>query len=243
MSAASIDASLCAPGSRVMRALQRLALVAALAPLGLAAGCYWSSQPSTPHRSVEVDLASIPELSVPAPHALTGSRLVVLGRFDTTAPQPVGGLYDRSDYEVSPLYRTYFFKDGAVEIFEHVSDGLRASGLAVLKDYAGHAEPAMLEAPTRAKNPILVTATLTALQHDQIREKGREQDYEAGVVTVDLKVTDTDGTPRLAKTYSVQGRIHFDGKTELLRLLGWKLAETLSNDPEFVRAIGAQVKS
>ncbi len=205
-------------------------------------GCYWSSQPQAPHRSVELDLAKMPALTIPAPRPLVGTRLIVLGRFDTTAPQPIGGLYDRDEYEVSPLYRTYFFKDGAVEIFEHVSDGLRAAGLTVLKDYAGHAEPALLEAPLRARNPVLVTATVTALQHDQIREPGKT-DWEGGRLSVDLRVTEANGSVRFAKTYQIEGRIPYDGRTELLRLLGWKLAETLSNDPAFLAAIAAQPRA
>ena len=207
-----------------------------------ATGCYWSSQPQTPHRLVEMDLTTVPNLTMPAPRPLVGSRIVVLGRFDSTAPQPVGGLYDRREYEVAPLYRTYFFKDGAVEIFEHVSDGLRASGLVVLKDYAGHAEPALLEAPMRAKDPILVTATLTALQHDQINENN-DAKFEAGRLEVAVRVTDSKGAMRLQKTYLVTGRIPYDGTTELLRLLGWKLAETLSADPQFVQAIAAQPRA
>jgi hypothetical protein len=205
-------------------------------------GCYWSSQPQVPHRLTELDLASIQTLGMPQPRPLTGSRIVILGRFDSTAPQPVGGLYDKREYEVAPLYRTYFFKDGAVEIFEHVSDGLRASGLIVLKDYAGHAEPALLEAPMRAKDPILVTATLTALQHDQINETN-DAKFEAGRVEVAVRVTDSKGGARLAKSYVVTGRIPYDGSTELLRLLGWKLAEQLSADPQFVQAIAAQPRA
>lgn len=216
------------------------ALLVAVAALSTGAGCYWSSPPQAPHRSVKFELSRLPDLGAPAPRPLTGSKLVVLGRFDTVAAQPIGGLYDRKDYSVSPLIRTYFFKDGAVEVFEHVSDGLRASGLLVLKDYAGHAEPSLLEAPLRAKDPILVTGTVVSLQHDQIREKGERQDWEAGRLEVALKVRDASGASRLSKTYLVEGRIAYDGgRTELLKLLGWKLAEKLSADPEFVSAIAA----
>ena len=222
-----------------MSALSRVVAIAALAVVG-STGCYWSSQPSVPHRLSDIDLAEAPPLGLPRPRSLQGSRIVVLGRFDSTAPQPIGGLYDRSEYEIDPLYRTYFFKDGAIEVFEHVSDGLRASGLTVLKDYAGHAEPAMIEAPLRSKSPVLVQATVTTLQHDQIREKGDNQDWEAGRLGIDLTVTDVNGAQILSKRYLVAGRIHYDGQTELLRLLGWKLAEALSADPDFVRAIGAQ---
>lgn len=217
------------------RPLGTLALSAAL---GLS-GCYWSSPPSTPHRSVQIDLAAVPALGAPAPKPIASKRLIVLGRFDTSAPQPIGGLYDKKDYSVSPLLRTYFYKDGAVEVFEHVSDGLRASGLFVLKDYAGHAEPSLIEAPLRARDPLLVTGTVTALQHDQIREKteGGSAEWEAGRFELSLKVTDVKGAVRLSKAYLVEGRIPFDDRTELLKLLGWSMAERLAADPEFVKAV------
>jgi len=217
--------------------IARLLTVLALA--GSATGCYWSSPPSTPHRSTKIELANVPALGAPTPRPITSKRLVVLGRFDTSAPQPIGGLYDKKDYSVSPLIRTYFYKDGAVEVFEHVSDGLRASGLFVLKDYAGHAEPGLLEAPLRARDPLLVTGTVTALQHDQIREKADEgsADWEAGRFELALKVSDAKGTVRLAKTYLVEGRIPFDDRTELLKILGWTMAERLSADPDFVKAV------
>jgi hypothetical protein len=223
-----------------LRHALRLGLLGSFGLFG--AGCYWSSQPQTPHRTTEIDLASAAVLGLPQPRALQGSHIVVLGRFDSTAPQPIGGLYDKNEYEVAPLYRTYFFKDGAIEIFEHVADGLRSSGLTVLKDYAGHAEPALVEAPIRAQNPILVTATVTSLQHDQIRAENKT-DFEAGRVVVELRVTDVNGAPKLRKQYVVEGRIAYDGRTELLRLLGWKLAEQLAADPEFVAAVAAQPRA
>ncbi len=225
--------------ARVVRRARSLALAFALVASGAPLGCYWSSPPSTPHRSERFELDKIPELGAPAPRALAGTRTIVLGRFDTIAANPVGGLYDRSDYEVSPLYRTYFYKDGAVELFEHVADALRASGLAVLKDYAGGAQAALLEPPLRAKAPILVRGTLIGLQHDQIREKHAAGDFEVGRVVVDVTVTETDGRPLLRKTYDLAGKAPWDERTDFLKLLGWKLTEQLTADPEFVRAIGA----
>lgn len=221
-------------------ATQGRAWIAALALATLSPlGCYWSSPPSTPHRSERFDLAKVPDLGVGAPRPLAGTRTIVLGRFDTTAPNPVGGLYDRSDYEVSPLYRTYFYKDGAVEIFEHVSDALRASGLTVLKDYAGGAQSTLLEPPLRARQPILVRGTLIGLQHDQIREKHEAGDFQVGRVVVDVTVTETDGRPLLHKTYDLAGKAPWDERTDFLKLLGWKLTEQMTADPEFVRAVGA----
>jgi hypothetical protein len=216
---------------------RRMLMLALLA--GASTGCYWSSPPSTPHRSTKLELANVPALGAPSPRPMASKRLVVLGRFDTSAPQPIGGLYDKKDYSVSPLIRTYFYKDGAVELFEHVSDGLRAAGLFVLKDYAGHAEPALLEPPLRARDPLLVTGTVLALQHDQIREKTDDgsAEWEAGRFELAVRVSDEKGAVRLSKTFLVEGRIPFDDRTELLKLLGWTMAERLSNDPEFVKAV------
>jgi hypothetical protein len=207
-----------------------------------ASGCYWSSPPSTPHRSVKVDLASTPAFRDPSPRPIESKRVVVLGRFDTTAPNPIGGLYDRKDYRVSPLIRTYFYKDGAVEVFEHVSDGLRAAGLMVLKDYAGHAEPALLEAPLREMRPLLVTATVLSLQHDQIRDKtddGKHAEWEAARIELAVKVTEADGSARLAKKYVVAGRVPHNPTVDLLKVLGWTVADQLASDPEFLKAIEA----
>jgi hypothetical protein len=221
-----------APGFRA--ALLALA-IASSAPLG----CYWSSPPSTPHRSERFDLTKVPDLGNVTPRPLAGTRTIVLGRFDTTAANPVGGLYDRADYSVSPLYRTYFYKDGAVEIFEHVSDALRASGLTVLKDYAGGAQATLLEPVLKARQPILVRGTLIGLQHDQIREKHDAGDFQVGRVVVEVTVTETDGRPLLHKTYDLTGKAPWNEQTDFLKLLGWKLTEQMTADPEFVRAIGA----
>lgn len=211
-----------------------------LLALALLTGCYWSSPPSTPHRSVKIDLAAVPAFGNPVPRPITSKKLLVLGRFDTMAPNPIGGLYDRKDYSVSPLIRTYFYKDGAVELFEHVSDGLRAAGLVVLKDYAGHAEPSLLEAPLREKQPLLVTATVLGLQHDQIRDKsedGKFAEWEAARLELRVRVSTADGASRLNKIYLVEGRVAYAPDFDVLKAVGWTMAVKLSGDPEFVRAI------
>jgi hypothetical protein len=56
-----------------------------------------------------------------------------------------------------------------------------------------------------------------------------------------VRVTDSNGAARLNKTYLVEGRMAWnDNHTELLKVLGWSMAEKLSKDAEFVRAIEAQ---
>jgi hypothetical protein len=89
---------------------------------------------------------------------------------------------------------------------------------------------------------VLVTATVLALQHDQIREKsagGGEGEREAARLELAVRVTDSNGAARLNKTYLVAGRATWSDNNELLKVLGWAMAEKLSKDPEFVKAIEA----
>jgi hypothetical protein len=221
--------------------MRRLALLAACLLLG---GCYWSSPPDGPFGHVRQDPDPKRPLAPAILQTLVAPRPVLLGRFDTTAPQPIGGLYDRANYHLATLYRTYFFRDGAVEIFEHTADALRAAGVGVLKDYASQAEPALVEAPLRKLRPVLVSGTVRALQHDLIRTDDEETHTDAAVLhlTVDIRVAEADGTPRLAKTYVVDGTLHYDANADALDMLGAKLAEALTHDPEFVTAIGATTR-
>jgi hypothetical protein len=222
-----------------MRASLLLALVSALGT-----GCYWSSPPEGPYGHIRQEPDKTPSLTPVTLEALTPGRMIVLGRFDSTAPQPIGGLYDRANYHLAPLYRTYYFRDGAVEVFEHVADALRAAGLGVLKDYSAHGAPALLEAPLRSLHPVLVTGTVRALQHDLIRIDDADKHDDTAVVhlVIDMRVTDTDGAPRLEKRYAVDGTVLYDPAADVLDLLGAKLVEKLTRDPEFVGAVGAAVR-
>ena len=218
--------------------------IASLAALALSAGgCAFGHPPIGPHGALDLTGVEAPTLAVPAPARLRTRRVVVLGRFDSTAVQPIGGLYDEVDPGVSPLYRTYSFPDGALEIFEATSDALRASGLEVLKDYATHAEPALVEAPLRAKDPLLVTATLVALQHDQVRREAdpRPRDEEVARVAAHVEVRDLSGAVRFAKDEVVVGRTPARPGADLLRLLGLALGDRLARDPAFQKAVEAEV--
>lgn len=216
--------------------IARAARLALPFALSMTTGCYWSSQPAGPYRSVALVLRS-PAANQEPSRPIASPRLIVLGRFDTVAQNPIGGLYDHDDYAVTPLSRTYFFKDGAVVLFEAVAERLRSQGLTVWKDYAGRAEAPMLEPPLRERRPLLVNATVTSLQHDQIRSDG---DFNAALVTIDVRVTETDGTQRLAKTYQVERTRPYDTNADFLRDLGRAVADTLSADDAFRRAIEAE---
>jgi hypothetical protein len=220
----------------VARTLVAIGMVGAAST---SAGCWFGSPPETSHRHVMPRPEALADLAAPAPRRLIGAAPIVLGRFDGTAQSPIGGVYDHVEHEVTPLVATYFFADGPIEIFEHVSDALRADGLAVFKDYAGRAEPALLPAAMRAQSPVLVSATITELQHDQVR-RDAGSDWEVARLGADVLVRDVEGRTKLAKHYSVEGRVRYDERTQMLQLIGWKLAEAMTADPAFLAAIAAR---
>jgi hypothetical protein len=215
-----------------------LALATALA----ATGCYWSSPPTTPHGHAVTDPAAAPELRMTmVPGTLRSARLLVLGRFDTRAVQPIGALYDFDDYSASPLIRTYFFRHGGLELLEHACDAMRASGLHVLKDYATTGEPALLEAPLRAQSPLLVRTRVLALQHDQIRtDTDPPRDYEVVRLEVEVGVYETSGRRRYLGRHEIRGSLRYEEQADVLRHLGLKLGDRLVGDAAFRTAVEAR---
>lgn len=217
------------------------ALATALALALASAGC--GGAPLAPHGHVAPDPSRLAPLAVGEPPALRGSRLVVLGRFDAVTTQPVGGAYDQLESGLSPLVRTYFHADGPLELFEHVSDALRAAGLDVRKDYATRAEPTLVEARLRARAPLLVSGTVLALQHDQVRTDGDPaRTVETLRARVRIEVRDLDGRVRYAKEHAFGGQLPLVPASDALRLAGHALGVLLARDPDFVRAVAAEAR-
>lgn len=215
--------------------------VAGLALALVGAGCWVSSPPIGPYGHATLDGAKLAPLVVPPLRRVTSTRLVVVGRFDDVATQPVGGMYDRVEWGVTPLYRTYYYADAPLELFEHVTDALRAAGIDARKDYASRAEPSLVEAPLRVLDPVLVGATLVSLQHDQAREAGeppREQELVRVVVRVDVR--DLAGRALYAREHLIEGRAPLVAGGDVLRAVGLALGARLVADDAFVAAIGAK---
>jgi hypothetical protein len=210
--------------------------------LAMACGCYWSNPPTTPHGHKPAAIETLSTLSVtPNPTQLFSPKVIVLGRFDSVTTQPMGGLYDFNDYTISPLIRTYYFGHAQLELFEHVSDALRASGLDVRKDYATTGEPALLEKRVRDLQPVLVRATVQSLQHDQIRtDTDPPADYEAVQVIVDVSVLDVQGVERYRGRHAIEARANYQQELDVLRMVGLKLGERLTRDAAFLRAVGVR---
>jgi hypothetical protein len=210
----------------------------------LAAGCYWSSPPAAPHGHVALDAEKAPPLAVPPIVRLRSKRVVLLGRFDSVATQPIGSMYDRQEYHVTPLYRTYFFQDAALELFEHTCDALRATGLDVRKDYASTGEPGLVEAPLRAIDPVIVSTTILALEDDQIRsDADPPTDQEVARLAARVEVHDASGKSLYVREHVVYGRAPIAPESDVLRLVGYALGAKLARDPAFLQVIGAEGSS
>lgn len=212
----------------------------ALSLLPALAGCYWSNPPSSPHGHVALDAERAPELTAAPIVPLRSSRVILLGRFDSVATQPIGGMYDLREYHVSPLYRTYFFADAPLELFEHTCDALRATGLDVRKDYATIGEATLVEEPLRAIDPVIVATTILALEDDQIRsDDDPPTDREVARLAVHVEVRDVAGKARYSREHVVYGRAKIAPESDMLRLVGHALGAKLVRDPAFLQAIGA----
>jgi hypothetical protein len=218
----------------------RLVVILALLTT-LLGGCYWSDPPAWPYGHGANDAPAARPLTMPgAPQRLHSPRIIVLGRFDTLVTQPIGGLYDWSDYDVSPLFRTYYFKNAHLELFEHATDALRAAGLDVRKDYATTGDPALVEAPLRAKSPLIVRTRVLTLQHDQVRTDAEPpMDFEVVKLVVDVAVFDVDGAQRYMARHAIHGRMDAQDPANLLRMLGLELGARLLKDAAFLKAIEA----
>lgn len=218
------------------------AILGALALLFTSTGCYWSSPPTHPQGHDELDANAVQLLGdaseAPKTH-LRSPRVVVLGRFDSEITQPIGGMYDQADFHISPLYRTYFFRDAHLEVFEHVSDALRAAGLDVRKDYATGGEPALVEPRVKRLNPLLVRGVVKTLQHDQVRLESTPSDFEVARLVIELRVTDAEGRGLYKRELRIEGRTPSRPDADLLRTLGRALGEALASDPAFRAAVGA----
>jgi hypothetical protein len=216
--------------------------LACLVPLVSASGCYFAQAPSTPHGHLASKPDHLAPITLPAaPASLSSPKLILLGRFDSAAIQPIGGLYDFNDYDTSPLVRTHYFKHAALELFEHTCDALRATGLDVRKDYATTGEPALLEADTARMHPVIVRTRIASLQHDQVRtDADRPQDLEVVRLVADVTVVDVQGASLYQTRHEIAGRMPWREDLDMLRVLGLKLGDKLARDPAFLRAVGAQ---
>jgi hypothetical protein len=219
---------------------RRLAFFAVIVSAMASTGCYWASPPTHPHGHADLEPRKLPDLIVEPPIGLRSPRLLLLGRFETIAPQPIGGLYDHDEHSITPLYRTYFSPDAPLEIFENVTDALRATGLDVRKDYALSGNPLLVEERLRRKNPLVIAGTISALQHDQIRtDEDKPRDYEAARLAIRITVRDLSGKTLYERELVVEGKTRWAPDADLLRVLGLRVGGLLTRDADFLRAVEA----
>lgn len=219
------------------------AVVRLCAPL-LLAGCYWSTTaPTVPYPSPEISWRQVPvaaPLEAP-PLRLRATRTIVVSRFRSLVANPIGGLYDFTVQNESPLWRTYYARYPEASIFEGFADRLREAGLPALRDYTDAGNPRLFEAPLAAQAPLVITGTVLRLRHDQLREAGTPpNDTEAIFAVTQLTVYDVTGRELLTQKREVALKVGAGGMN-LLQLLGAVLADSVLKDAAFQSALGAKV--
>ncbi|HEY3355246.1 MAG TPA: hypothetical protein VGQ83_18480 [Polyangia bacterium] len=220
-----------------MRSL--LATAAAAALVGTLAGC---PAPLHPYGVPDVDFRSVAPSSPPAaprPQPVSPQPLV-LTLWTNEATNPVGGLYDWTSYNVSPLYRTYYHPDIAVPLWEGAFDQLRGLGYRAYKDYSDTGNPALVKGPAQKLGALLLTGRVLRAVHDQVKETDAAPGFEAAYVEVDLVLATLTGEVLWRGTKTAQLKVNFDFGADLLDALGRVLGETLHQDPQFQAALAAR---
>jgi hypothetical protein len=201
----------------------RLALLVALSP-----ACYFGSGPNVPYPSPEVGWERVSPATPlgPPPAVAPGARVVVVSRFRSLVPNPVGGLYDHTVQNLSPLWRTYFARNPEIAVMEGFADRLREAGMRALKDYTDPGNTALLEAPLRARRPIVIATTVRKLRHDQVRQSEPPGDFEAVTLAATVELREPDGARKAALEREVTVKLPAGG-FNLLQVAGAMLADSL----------------
>jgi hypothetical protein len=162
-----------------------------------------------------------------------------VARFRSLVPNPVGGLYDHAVQHESPLWRTYYARYPEASVFEGFAERLREAGLAAFKDYTDAGNPRLLDATVRGRDPLVVSAKLLRLRHDQFRQASPIRgDFEGVFAVLELTVRDARGAVRLQLRREVTVKVPAGGMN-LLQLAGAVFADSLIADAKFRAALGA----
>lgn len=131
--------------------------------------------PTTPFGH-PVAAMSGPAIAAVSPRAL-GGRTIVVGPIDSEIVQPIGGAYDRGDYEHSPLARVWFVPEIATLLGDALVDGVLRNGGVGLRETSG-----VLLASGRSRAMLREGSEqwrvrLVSFEHDLVSEPGAERPY------------------------------------------------------------------
>jgi hypothetical protein len=192
--------------------------------------------PVSPYNVAPVDFDKLQATPPPvAPRAPEGTPRIVVGMFDSSATNPVGGLYDFTEYSISPLYRTYYFPGLPAQMFELVADALKASGVRASRDYTGNGLLSLQDGTVR--DARVVTATITRFGHHQLKTDQFAQGLDAVALEARVMVLDAEGTARYQQDHTVTVMITAQS-TDVLQALATQLVTQLLATSSFVEALG-----
>lgn len=177
------------------------------------------------------------EEPVLAPSRYSGPTFVIK-RFENHSRVPVGGLFlvgntksampveaHKAGLSCESLAQSYAPRvDLAVSVYEAACAALAKAGYPVLKDYRPETED--LARPQGTADCRFVTGRIVSME---LATFLASETHDGVKMTILLKVLDNDGKALQEAEAVLMAKIRRDGETDLMRLLGYKLAVRLAD--------------
>lgn len=158
-----------------MRSARLVAFVAFVALAGPAACVHRIEAPTTPFGHPVAAMAA-PALDH-VPEAALGGRTVVVGPIDSEITQPIGGVYDRRDFEHSPFVRAWFVPEIATLLGDALVNAVRRHGGVGLRETSGVLVPEARSLPLRREGSEQWRVRVVAMEHDLVSADDAEHPY------------------------------------------------------------------
>ncbi|MCC7540690.1 MAG: hypothetical protein IT379_31025 [Deltaproteobacteria bacterium] len=104
-------------------------------------------------------------------------RTIVVGPIDSEVTQPIGGSYDREDYEHTPLARAWFVPEIATLLGDALVAAVRRRGGVGLRETSGVLLASARSLPLRQEGTEQWRVRIVSLQHDVVRDAQADQPY------------------------------------------------------------------
>jgi hypothetical protein len=186
-----------------------LLLLCALLP----ACIYWPFTAGRPYGHDALEPG--PALPSAAPSAGGARGAIVLHRFESSAVQPIGGVYNTS------LVAVIQAPDAPIAIFDCAAAGLRGLGFDVQEDRGLY--------PAAAGDRPEVSAHMRRLRVDAVKRDG------AMIALAEMTIEVT--APGYRKEITLGGHTTAAGNADVPCALGWMLADKVAGDGDFQRAV------
>ena len=151
------------------------AFIVFVAVAGAAACVHRTEAPTTPFGH-PVEAMAAPAVAQ-VPEAALGGRTVVVGPIDSEITQPIGGVYDRRDYEHSPFARAWFVPEIATVLGDALVTAVRRHGGVGLRETSGVLVPEARSLPLRREGSEQWRVRVVAMEHDLVSADDAERPY------------------------------------------------------------------